>query len=99
MVGEEKTKFCTHKVHLYIEYHSVCPLVGIGTPLPFQPQAIVPPPGTKGGGGYTIHSPAGEEGVGESRVRRLEKKLSAYSVGVPVMVGEPQPGTDDLFLV
>jgi hypothetical protein len=23
-----------HKVHIYLEYHSVCPLVGIGTPSP-----------------------------------------------------------------
>jgi hypothetical protein len=23
-----------HKVHIYLEYHSVCPLVGIGTPTP-----------------------------------------------------------------
>ncbi len=38
----------THKVHIYIEYHSVCPLVGIGTP---------PPPEPKGGG---THSPSGE---------------------------------------
>jgi hypothetical protein len=23
-----------HKVHIYLEYHSVCPLVGIGPPTP-----------------------------------------------------------------
>ncbi len=56
---------------VHIEYHSVCPLVGIGTlPLPL-PQASVPlPPGTKGG---KAHSPRGE-GLGESQFRRLEKK-------------------------
>ncbi len=37
-----------HKVHIYTEYHSVCPLVGIGT---------APPPQAKGG---RAHSPAGE---------------------------------------
>ncbi len=40
-----------HKVHIFIEYHSVCPLVGIGNlPPPFSP-ASVPLPGTNGGGG------------------------------------------------
>ncbi len=59
--------------YTYIEYHSVCPLVGIGTlPPPLSP-ATVPLPRTKGGGG--AHSPA-NEGVGESQFRRLEKKLS-----------------------
>jgi hypothetical protein len=36
----------------YKEYHSVCPLVGIGTPLPPLSPASVPlPPKPKGGGG------------------------------------------------
>jgi hypothetical protein len=41
-----------HKVHIYLQYHSVCSLVGIGTPLPPSPASGVPPPppqGTKGG--------------------------------------------------
>jgi len=47
-----------HKVHSYTEYHSVCPLVGIGTLLPPLSPASVPlPPVPKGGG---AHSPAGE---------------------------------------
>jgi hypothetical protein len=33
-----------HKVHIYQEYNSVCPLVGIGTPPPPLPQASVYPP-------------------------------------------------------
>jgi hypothetical protein len=37
-----------HKVHIYIEYHSVCPHVGIGTPLTLL-QASVPLHPTKGG--------------------------------------------------
>jgi hypothetical protein len=61
-----------HKVHIYIEYHSVCPLVGIGTlPPPLSPASVPLPP--KQGGG--AHSPAGE-GVGESKFRRLEKTLA-----------------------
>jgi hypothetical protein len=32
----------------YIEYHSVCPLVGIGTPRPLFRKRVCPPPGTKG---------------------------------------------------
>ncbi len=51
-----------HKVHIYLEYHSVYSLVRIGTPPPSPaPQATVSLPGTKGG----THSPvgAGFEGV------------------------------------
>jgi hypothetical protein len=51
------------KVHMYVEYHSVCLFVGIGTH-PSPASECAPPPGTKGGGG--AHSPAGE-GVGESQ--------------------------------
>ncbi len=39
------------KVLIYIEHHSECPLVGIGTPLTLEPQASVPSPVPKGGGG------------------------------------------------
>jgi hypothetical protein len=53
-------KHTTHKVRIYKEYHSVCPLVGIGTlPTPLSP-ASVPLPPEPGEGGLT---PAGE-GVG-----------------------------------
>jgi hypothetical protein len=59
------------KVRIFKEYHSVCPLVGIGTlPTPLSP-ASVPLPQNGGGG---AHSPAGK-GLGESQFRRLEKKL------------------------
>ncbi len=59
---------------VYKEYHSVCPLVGIGTP-----------PTPLGGGG---HSPAGE-GLGESQFQRLEKKLSTLPTQwVPPFWGE-----------
>jgi hypothetical protein len=66
-----------HKVHIFLEYRSVCPLVGIGTAPPLLPQASVypPPPPNRGGG---ARSPAGE-GVGESQFGRLEKKLSTLS--------------------
>jgi hypothetical protein len=76
-----------HKVHVNKEYHSVCPLVGIGTlpvPTPLSPASVAPPPGTKGEG---AHSPAGE-GLGESRFRRLEKSLALVCLlcGVDVRV-------------
>jgi hypothetical protein len=32
-----------HKVHIYLEYHSVCPFVRIGTPPPHLPLPSVPP--------------------------------------------------------
>jgi hypothetical protein len=38
-----------HKVHTYTEYHSVCPLVGIGTLPPlFSPASVLLPPEPKG---------------------------------------------------
>ncbi len=40
-----------HKVHIYLEYHGVCLLVGIGTPPYPLPQASVPSPRNQGGGG------------------------------------------------
>ncbi len=56
----------------YLEYHSVCPLVEIGTALPPLPQESVSPPQI----GRT-RSPAGEE-VEESQWR-LEKRPSTLS--------------------
>jgi hypothetical protein len=62
-----------HKVLIYIEHHSVCPLVGIGTPPTPLPQASVPPPpGPKAGG---AHAPVAM-GVRKSQFRPQEKKLS-----------------------
>ncbi len=72
-------KSALHKVRVYKEYHSVCPLVGIGTlPTPLS-QRMCPFPPEPGGGG--AHSPACE-GLGESLFRRLEKSLALclYSV-------------------
>jgi hypothetical protein len=40
-----------YKVHIYIEYHSVCPLVGIGAPPLPLPQTSVPLPRNQRGGG------------------------------------------------
>jgi hypothetical protein len=59
--------------YIYTEHHSVCPLVGIGTPPNPLPQASVPVPSprTKGWG-----AAAAAKGVGEFQFRRLEKKLS-----------------------
>ena len=65
-----------HKVRIYKEYHSVCPLVGIWTlpsPNPSLASECAPPFRT---GGRGAHSPAGE-GFGESQFRRLEKRLSS----------------------
>jgi hypothetical protein len=62
-----------HKVLKYKEHHSVCPLVGIGSPPTPLLQASVPPPRTKGCSG--AHLPTGK-GLGESQFRRLEKKSS-----------------------
>ncbi len=43
-----------HKVRTYKEYHSVCPLVGIGTlPTPLSPASVPLLPEPRGGGGHT----------------------------------------------
>jgi hypothetical protein len=73
---------------MYEEYHSVCPVVGIGTLLtPLSPASVSLPPEPGGRGGEGGGSPncggvggvptAAGEGLGESQFRRLEKKLSA----------------------
>ncbi len=52
----------SHKIHIYLEYQSVCPLVRIGTPQPPLPQASVYPPEPGGGGGGTlVHSNSDSE--------------------------------------
>jgi hypothetical protein len=38
-----------HEVHIYIEYHSVWPLVGIGTPPLLSPASVSLPPNQEGG--------------------------------------------------
>jgi hypothetical protein len=47
-----------HKVHIYLEYHSVCLLVW-DPPIPYPASECVPPP-SQGG----AHSPTTGEGVG-----------------------------------
>jgi hypothetical protein len=46
-----------HKVHIYLEYHSVCPHVRIGIPCTLTQASCVPPPEPKG---ERTHSLAGE---------------------------------------
>jgi hypothetical protein len=43
------TRLLVYQQSTYLEYHSVCPLVGIGTPPSLSRQRVPPPPGTKGG--------------------------------------------------
>jgi hypothetical protein len=51
-----------HKVRTFKEYHSVCPLVGIGTlPTPLSPVSVPLPP--EPGGGGTLASGLGVGGV------------------------------------
>ncbi len=53
-----------HKVHTYKEYHSVCPLVGIGTlPTALSPASVPLPPEPGGGGGVTRPYGGGVGGV------------------------------------
>ncbi len=51
-----------HKIHICLEYHSVCPLVGIVTPHPLSRKRVCPDPGghprlrVGGGGGVLIQT-------------------------------------------
>jgi len=68
LVHRRPTKY----LYTSIEYHSGCPLVGIGTlPPPLSPASVPLPRNQRG----RADSPAGE-GLGESQFRRLEEKLS-----------------------
>ena len=71
------TVYCTHKVLIYKEHHSVCPSLELGLPPTPLPQASVlsPPDQRVGGGGHT-RLRAAAKGAVESQFRRLEKKLS-----------------------
>jgi hypothetical protein len=58
-----------HKVHTYLEYHSVCPLVQIGTPPPSThcqsvPQANLSFPTEPKGGGGGVYTPQWVRGRG-----------------------------------
>ncbi len=68
-----------HKVRIYKEYHSVCPLVGIGTPPPLSRKRVFPsPPEPKGGGDTRLRVRGGW-----SQFRWLEKKLSTLPTLCP----------------
>ncbi len=79
------------KVHIYKEYHSVCPFVGIGTlPPSLSSECAQSPPLPQNLRGEGAHSPAGE-GLGESQFRRMEKKLSTLTT-----LWSGQNGTENL---
>jgi hypothetical protein len=50
-----------HKVHIYLEYHSVCPLVQIGTPT-ISPEIDCVSPRNPRGGGHTRQRVRGSGG-------------------------------------
>ncbi len=64
-----KVAVLTYKEHHIVQY---IPSSELGLPQPLSRKRVCPPPEPKGGG---AHSPAAK-GVGESRFRWLEKKLS-----------------------
>ncbi len=64
---------CTvQRIHIYLEYHSVCPLVRIGTPFPLA-RVSPTPPAPKGG--ETL-LPAGEGVEGSQFGRQARKSLA-----------------------
>jgi hypothetical protein len=70
--SEEEMVRTAHKVHICREYHSVCPLVGIGNlPPPLSP-ASVPLPRNQGGGGTRVRVRGwGSPNSNEKKLRTL----------------------------
>ncbi len=65
-----------HKVDIYKEYCSLCPLVGIGTlPTPLSPASKPLPPEPRGGGG--AHSP-GEKSLALCLLSALHQLNTFY---------------------
>ncbi len=75
-----------HKVLIYIEHHSVCPLVGIWTPPTPLPQASVPPPPQDQRVGGGAHSPAAR-GWGSSNSDDWRKSLALCLLCAPTLPG------------
>ncbi len=71
-----KTKSLGHKVHIYLEFHSVCPHIRIETPPSPLPKRVytttAPPPNQRG-----TNSPVGKGGG--SQFGRLKKKPGTLS--------------------
>jgi hypothetical protein len=75
----EPRKRFHHKVRIYKEYFSVCPLIGIRTVQPLSRQRLsecAPPPKS---GGEGAQSPAGE-GLGSPNSDDCDKKLSTLLI-------------------
>jgi hypothetical protein len=70
-----------YKVHVYLEYQSVCPLVRVGTLHPLSYKRVCPPQNQKGG----THSPA-DEGVGVP-IRTTGEKAYHSVYYVPRILG------------
>jgi hypothetical protein len=72
-------------IHIYIEYHSGCPLVRVGTPPLALPQASVPPPhpppGTKG---EVVHTRLRVRGRGSPNADDLRKSLALCLICAPI---------------
>jgi hypothetical protein len=74
-----KGESSTHKVHIYLEYHTVCPLVGLGTsPPPFR-KRVRPPRNRRGEGASRLRLRRGCGGVPKPTTGE-KAKLSANSV-------------------
>ncbi len=76
-LADASVQHWNHKVHIYTEYHSVCPLVGIGTLLPHLSPASVPLPRYQRGG--SLACGWGVEGVPITTTGE-KAEHSAYSV-------------------
>ncbi len=77
-----RTVFWAHKVHIYLEYHSVCPLDEIGIPpTPSPTSGCTSPSGTGGEGGHT-HLRVRGVGGGQGWAKLVLIALERYSVAL-----------------
>jgi hypothetical protein len=77
-----------HKVHIYLEYHNVCPLVLLGPPTPSPASEYVPPLGAKGEDNRLWVRGVGGPSSDDWR-KSLALCLSVYSVDLSFLQNEP----------
>ncbi len=80
-LGCDVLRSLTTKIHIYLEKHSVCLFVRIGTPPPPLPQRVCPSPGTKGG--EVLHTRLRVRGRGSPNSNDWRKSLALCLLCVP----------------
>ncbi len=83
--SSETTFHPPHKVHIYLEYHSVCPLVGIGTPTPSPASECASPRNQRGVGVHTSLRVRGWGSPNRTKERKLTRGVPKVYLRFPMM--------------